>query len=194
MVSKAEPVPDQVGDVLRAKHAGRRVVLPTGSAALCHLPSWLVCALWGFWAASRWGKPKLFMMSDKHWEWSSELGYKADWKALGGIRSRERRNSLAWECLGRELSPSVFFPLLFLRPFPSSSNLIGKPSLSTNPLDSEVFKWQEAVRACSLFRLYCQRGQWCPFKRVHRFSDKITYKVMTTVETSRHSLMDKTTR
>lgn len=44
VVSVAESVPDQVGDVLRAKHAGSRVVLPTGSAALCHLPSWLMCA------------------------------------------------------------------------------------------------------------------------------------------------------
>lgn len=52
VVSEAESVPDQVGDALRAKHAGSRVVLPTGSAALCHLPRWLVCALGRVWTVS----------------------------------------------------------------------------------------------------------------------------------------------
>lgn len=41
------------------------------------------------------GKPKPFTMSDKHWEWSSMPGYKTDWKTLGGIRKREKRNSRA---------------------------------------------------------------------------------------------------
>lgn len=115
------------------------------------------------------GKPKPFMVSDKHWEWSSMPGYKTDWKALGGIKKGEKRNSRAQECLGCELSFSFLSPLFFFLPFPSSSSFVGKPSLSTNPLDSEVLMWQEAVRARSLFRLYCQRGQWCPFKRVHHF-------------------------
>ncbi|KAE8279156.1 hypothetical protein D5F01_LYC22742 [Larimichthys crocea] len=90
------------------------------------------------------GKPKPFMVSDKHWEWSSMPGYKTDWKALGGIKKGEKRNSRAQECLGCELSFSFLFPLFFFLPFPSSSSFVGKPSLSTNPLDSEVLMWQEA--------------------------------------------------
>lgn len=95
-VSEAEPVPDQVGDVLRAKHAGSRVVLPTGSAALCHLPSWLACARSeGSGLSADRGEPKPFVMSDKHKQWRSVPGCKTDWKALGGIRKRENRNSRA---------------------------------------------------------------------------------------------------
>lgn len=190
MVSEAECVPDQVGDVLRAKHAGSCVVLPTASAALSHLPSRVVRKLW------RVGKVCQRIGGSRNPSWCqintgrgvALLAYKTDWKALGGIRKRVGRNSRVWECLGRELSFSFVFPLLL--PFPSFSNLVGKPSLFTNPLDTAVLKRQEAVRAGSLFLLYCQRDHWCPFKRVHRFPDKITtYKVTNNVETWRHSLM-----
>lgn len=190
MVSEAECVPDQVGDVLRAKHAGSCVVLPTGSAALCHLPSRLVCVLW------RVGKGCERIGGSRNPSWcqintgsgAACPGYETDCKALGGIRKRERRNSRTWERLGRELSFSFVLPLLL--PFPSSSNLVGKPSLFTNPLDTAVLKQQEAVRAGSLFLSYCQRDHWCPFNQLHRFPDKITYKVTNNIETWRHSLMD----
>lgn len=44
----------------------------------------------GFGLSADRGKPKPFMMSDKHWEWSCMPGYKTDWKALGGFR-KERK-------------------------------------------------------------------------------------------------------
>lgn len=198
-VSRAESVPDQVGDVLRAKHAGSRVVLPTARAALCHLLKLACVHTEGFGLSANRGKPKLFVMSDKHWEWRSSMpGCKTDWKALGGIRRRERgEETEGHERVWAVNSPSVLLsPLFFYSPFLSSSNLVGKkkPSIFTSPLDSEVLKWREAVRACSLFRLYCQREHCCLFKQVHHFSDKVTNKVTTAVETSRHSLMDKTTQ
>lgn len=188
--------------MLRAKHAGSRVVLPTARAALCHLLKLACVHTEGFGLSANRGKPKLFVMSDKHWEWRSSMpGCKTDWKALGGIRRRERggrgRNRRARESLGRELSFGFAFPsVFFYSPFLSSSNLVEKKktSIFTSPLDSEVLKWREAARACSLFRLYCQREHCCLFKQVHHFSDKVTNKVTTAVETSRHSLMDKTTQ
>lgn len=196
-VSQAESVPDQVGDVLRAKHAGSRVVLPTARAALCHLLKLACVHTEGFGLSANRGKPKPFVMSDKHWEWRGSMrGCKTDWKALGGIRRRGggqkgTRESGPWTLL------RFCFPLCFFySPFLSSSNLVGKKktSIFTSPLDSEVLKWREAVRACSLFRLYCQREHCCLFKQAYRFSDKVTNKVTTAVETSRQSLMDKKTQ
>lgn len=196
-VSRAESVPDQVGDVLRAKHAGSRVVLPTARAALCHLLKLVCVHTEGFGLSANRGKPKPFVMSDKHWEWRGSMpGCKTDWKALGGIRRRRwggqkgTRESGPWTLL------RFCFPLCFFTPpsFPLATLLEKKTSVFTSPLDSEVLKWREAVRACSLFRLYCQREHCCLFKQVYRFSDKVTNKVTTAVETSRHSLMDKTTQ
>lgn len=190
-------MPDQVGDVLRAKHAGSRVVLPTARAALCHLLKLACVHAEGFGLSANRGKPKPSVMSDKHWEWRGSMpGCKTDWKALGGIR-RRGGGTEGHERVWAVNSPSVLLsPLFFYSPFLSSSNLVGKKktSIFTSPLDSEVLKWREAVRACSLFRLYCQREHCCLFKQVYRFSDKVTNKVTTAVETSRHSLMDKTTQ
>lgn len=97
----------------------------------------------GLWA--EWGKPRRFMMSDKHWEWSMPSN-NTDWKALGGCRKWEGGDSRVWECLGLELSFSFPFPLSFT-PLPPSSNLAGKPSHFTNLFESEVLKWQQAVRS-----------------------------------------------
>lgn len=194
-VSAAESVPDQVGDVLRAKHAGSRVVLPTGSTALCHLPSWLVCALWRVWAVggSRGSRNPSWCQINTGTEVAcpatKQIGKR--WEALRRERGEKQpgvRVSGPWTLL--QLFFSLSFTLLPLLEATSLEN----PSLSTtDPLDSEVLKWREAVRACSLFCLYCQRGQRCPFKRVHHFPDKITYKVTTTVQTPRRPLMDKAT-
>lgn len=197
-VSRAESAPDQVGDVLRAKHAGSRVVLPTARAALCHLLKLACVHTEGFGLSANRGKPKPFVMSDKHWEWRGSMpGRKTDWKALGGIRRRGGGDRRARESLGRELSFGFAFPSVFFTPpsFPPATLLEKKKtSIFTSPLDSEVLKWREAVRACSLFRLYCQREHCCLFKQVYRFSDKVTNKVTTAVETSRQSLMDKKTQ
>lgn len=46
----------------------------------------------GFGLSADRGKPKPFMMSDKHWEWNSMAVYKTDWKTLGGIRNKEKIN------------------------------------------------------------------------------------------------------
>lgn len=175
-------MPDQVGDVLRAKHAGSRVVLPTGGAALCHLLQ-LACAhTEGFELSANRGKaenhPRCQINTGSRGAFLSTKQIGKRWEALG----RERRNRRARERLGRELSFSFLTPP-FHSSFPSSSNLSGKPGLFTSPLRHEVLKWREAERACSLFRLHCQREHWCLFERVHLFPDKVTYKVTTAVET-----------
>lgn len=203
-VSRAESVPDQVSDVVRAKHAGSRVVLPTARAALCHLLKLACVHTEGFGLSANRGKPKPFVMSDKHWEWRGSMpGRKTDWKALGGIRRRgggTEGHERVWAVNSPAMIQSKFcFPLCFFySPFLSSSNLVGrkkkKTSIFTSPLDSEVLKWREAVRACSLFRLYCQREHCCLFKQAYHFSDKVRNKVTTAVETSRQSLMDKKTQ
>lgn len=198
-VSRAESVPDQVSDVVRAKHAGSRVVLPTARAALCHLLKLACVHTEGFGLSANRGKPKPFVMSDKHWEWRGSMpGRKTDWKALGGIR-RRGGGTEGHERVWAVNSPSVLLsPLFFLLPLPFLQQPCWKKkkktSIFTSPLDSEVLKWREAVRACSLFRLYCQREHCCLFKQAYRFSDKVTNKVTTAVETSRQSLMDKKTQ
>lgn len=128
-VSRAESVPDQVGDVLRAKHAGSRVVLPTARAALCHLLKLVCVHTEGFGLSANRGKPKPFVMSDKHWEWRGSMpGCKTDWKALGGIRRRRWGGGTeGHERVWAVNSPSVLLsPLFFYSPFLSSSNLVGK--------------------------------------------------------------------
>lgn len=197
-VSRAESVPDQVGDVVRAKHSGSRVVLPTARAALCHLLKLACVHTEGFGLSANRGKPKPFVMSDKHWEWRGSMpGRKTDWKALGGIR-RRGGGTEGHERVWAVNSPSVLLsPLFFLLPLPFLQQpwkKKKKTSIFTSPLDSEVLKWREAVRACSLFRLYCQREHCCLFKQAYHFSDKVTNKVTTAVETSRQSLMDKKTQ
>lgn len=145
MVSEAERVPDQVGDVLRAKHAGSSVVLPTASAALCHLPNRLVCVLW------RVGKVCQRIGGSRNSSWCqintgkgvALLAYKTDWKALGGIREREGRSSGVGECLGRE--PSFSFVFLLLLPFP----LFQQPCWQTEPLRQPIRHCGfEAARGC----------------------------------------------
>lgn len=136
MVSKAESVPDQVGDVLRAKHAGSRVVLPTGSAALCHLPSWLVCALWRVWAVSGSGESRnpswcqINTGSGVACPATKQIGKR--WEALGG----ERRETAGHESVWAVNSPSVFFSLSFT-PLP----LFQQPCWQTEPLHQPNRQW-----------------------------------------------------
>lgn len=158
MAYQAESERDQVGDALRAKHAGSRVVPPSARAALCHLVKLArVFALSGLSCQEnlRWGADTTrphSMMSDEHREWSRVPCNKTDWKAPGGIRERWETEGHTWS-LACELSFSRL-PWQFYTPSSSASSLVRKPCLFTHPLDSEVLKWQEAMSAHLFFYLF----------------------------------------
>lgn len=106
------------------------------------------------------------MMSDKHWDRESILGYEAYWKAPGGGETAGHKGVQA-------VNPLRFsFPSLYTLSPPPPTTSPGMPSLSAMSFCSEVS--YVVARASSLLRLCCQRGQRRPFKWTCRFSDKIT--------------------
>lgn len=92
-----------LGAACVCRHAQQRFVI-------CQVG--LVCALkaWEGLSAKR-GKPKPFVMSDKHWEWCSMRRLQNRLESTGGALGGERGETAGRESVWAMDSPSVLFSL-----------------------------------------------------------------------------------